>query len=211
MRFTPSAVQLYPLILKHGTVTFRRPAHRFRYGYARAKLHPRRGAAVQPSEDETMEFKRNLLTLTLAAAVATIPAFAAPPPAQTHNLLQKINLQAQSTELDASRMYSYSWDQLDWMAQGLQLTTLKGDINTLGREVHWLQTEGALTPDQQIMVSRIARRVNLMANDTEDAILFGSAHRDQLWKLGYQKDVGLLYSNASRLVHETRRALRPEA
>ncbi len=158
-----------------------------------------------------MDFKRNLLRFTLAAAVAAIPAFAAPGPMQTRNLLQKINLQAQSTQLDASRMYSYSWDQLDWMAQGLQLTTLKGDINTLGREVQWLQTEGALTPDQQIMVGRIARRINLMANQAQDAILYGSTHRDVLWNAGYENDVRLLYSNATRLTHEAHRALRPEA
>jgi hypothetical protein len=158
-----------------------------------------------------MKLRQNLLIFSVATAVAALPAFGAPRARQTRDLLQKIDVQAQATQRDASRAYSYSWDQLDWMAQGLQLTTLKEDINQIGREVQQLQQENTLTPDQQILVSRIAQRINLMANNTQQAIRFGSGHRDLLWKLDYQENVRLLYDNATHLTGETHAALRPEA
>lgn len=158
-----------------------------------------------------MKLKRNLLTLCVAAGVTALPVLAMRnPQTQTGKMLNEIAFNARNTENDAGALHSYTWDQLDWMAQGLQLTEVKADINTLGREVYQLQTESPLTPSERVVVNRIARRVNLMGNDAEDAILFGRHHPDLLWTPGYENDIRLLDSNAQRLTGEVHQAIELE-
>ncbi|HTS77318.1 MAG TPA: hypothetical protein VMG40_13990 [Bryobacteraceae bacterium] len=155
--------------------------------------------------------KRTFVTLCVTAAIVAMPALAAPD-ASAHDLLQKIQFQAVTTERDAGRLNSYTSDQLDWMAQGLELTKIQDDVNALGRTVRRVQMEdaNAMTPDQQATLNRIGRRVNLLANDTQDAILYGRSHRDLLWNPGYNQDVQLLYQNSERLVHEAHTVLQRE-
>lgn len=111
------------------------------------------------------------------------------------------------TEHDAGRMWAYSSDSLDWMAQGNQLMRLRDDLNTLGREVHRLQAGNALPPGEQRLVQRVERRVTLMAVDAQDAILFGRTPRDDLFNPAYQKDASQIYSSAEHLNHDAHRAL----
>ena len=147
---------------------------------------------------------RNFLAFSLAAALVTLPAVAAPHAQSTHDLLDRIQFDAQLARRDAGRLESYTSDRLDWMAQGLQLTTLRDEINSLGRNVYRLQTEKQLSPAEQKLVDRVGRRVNLMGNDAEDAILWGRNHRDVLWNPQYEKHVRLLSSNAARLTDEVK-------
>lgn len=50
--------------------------------------------------------------------------------------------------------------------------------------------------------------MNLTANDTENAILFGRAHRDDLLNPQYERQIDLLYSNAKHLNTEPEAALK---
>ena len=144
-------------------------------------------------------------TTCVTAAALALPAWAGTP--SDHAQLQAIAANATFAERDAGRMWSYASDNLDWMAQGNQLMRLRDDLNTLGRQVHRLQAENALSPGQQRRVERVARRVNLMAADTQGAILFGRTHRDDLFNPMYTQTVSQLYSNAERLNHDARAAL----
>lgn len=152
-----------------------------------------------------------LLTTCVATAALSFPAWAGTP--SEHSQLQAIATNATFTSRDAGKMWSYSSDQLDWMAQGGQLMRLRSDINTLGREVHRLQSENALPPAQQRMVARVAQRVNLMAVATQEAILFGRTHRQDfrqgrnLFNPMYVRDVNQIYSNAEHLNHDAWTAL----
>ena len=148
---------------------------------------------------------RTFLTTCVTTAALSFPAWAGTP--SDHHQLQRIAANALYTERDAGRMWSYSSDNLDWMAQGNQLMRLRGDLNTLGREVRRLEAENTLAPGEQLLVQRVARRVTLMATDTQDAIVFGRRHRDDLFNPMYTKDVSQLYANAEHLSHEARRAL----
>jgi hypothetical protein len=156
-------------------------------------------------------FRNKVLTFAVASGLAAIPALAAPrPDTPTRDRLQTLAFHADQTENDASHMNVYMSDQFDWMAQGLQLTNLKDDVNRLGRDVQQIQAENNLSPAEQRVVGRIAKRLNLLANDTNDTILFGAAHRDLLWQPGYEHTITLLYSNAQQLKQEVHQAIQLE-
>jgi hypothetical protein len=151
-----------------------------------------------------MKFRTFLISCVTTAALS-FPALART--SSDHVQLQAIATNSMYTEYDAGRLWSYSKDNLDWMAQGNQLMRLRDDLNTLGREVHQLQAENTLAPGEQKLVQQVAQTVTLMAVDAQDAILFGRIHRDDLFSPSYQKDVSQLYSNAEHLNREAHRVL----
>ena len=82
--------------------------------------------------------------------------------------------------------------------------TLRDGLNDLGRNVQHLQT---VPGGEKRLLIRVARRANLIAVDTEDAILFGRTHRDDLFNPTYVQEISRICSNVQRLDHEARAAL----
>ena len=125
-------------------------------------------------------------------------------------MLDQIAFNARKTENDAAALHSYTLGSARLDGARASVDRDQADINTLGREVYQLQTETPLSPSEQAVVNRIARRVNLMGNDAENAILFGRHHPDLLWTPGYENDIRLLNSNAQRLTGEVHQAIKLE-
>jgi hypothetical protein len=149
---------------------------------------------------------RNLLPICTAALLA-LPAWSASS-AATRGRLYDLAFNATATERDAGRLGSYSADGLDWMAQGNQLMVLRGEVNTIRREVNHLQSEPALPATERRLLRRVAHRANLLANDTQNAILFGRNHRDELSNPFYARSVFLIQVNALRLSRDAGAARR---
>lgn len=133
-----------------------------------------------------------------AAALLALPSWAASPTAE-QGRLYNLTFNATVTQRDAARLQSYSSDSLDWMAQGNQLMTVRDDVNTICREVSRLQSANALPAAETRLLRRVAHRANLLANDTQNAILFGRYHRDDLFNPVYGRYVSLIQANATRL------------
>lgn len=155
-----------------------------------------------------MKIKPNSKFMTLAAsALLAVPVLAfggaANPP--SGQLLNRIAFEAQSTVRDAAALNSFNSDNGDWSLEGGQLMLLRTDVNTLSRDVQKLQS-APLAPGEQRLVARVADRVNTLAGDTQDAILFGRAHPLELLTPHFEHDVSAIYSNSEHLrreVHNT--------
>jgi hypothetical protein len=78
----------------------------------------------------------------------------------------------------------------------------------MSRQVSRLETiRQAAQPRQQKTIDRIATDVTLLADNTQDALAFGEAHRETLWVPTYQKYVDNLYTEARKLAQSVRSAV----
>jgi len=91
-------------------------------------------------------------------------------------------------------------DMPGWPSDYNQLSALQTEVNDMSAKLCRLETiRRAVEPWQQKTIDRIARTVTLMADNTQDAIAYGSAHRQTLWEPAYQKYAGNLYQQARNL------------
>ena len=163
-----------------------------------------------------------LLTAALTAPASTPPPCTCTPGSPTaasntwnfkgeaNTIFQDIETDAQSIRTHADRIQSYErGPQLSWASHGDQLNAIRDDVNDMGKKLCRLEViRGALAPWQQGEVDRIAAIVPLLANETEDAILFGAEHQQVLWLPVYQNDTNSLYENSNKLAQSVNEAVK---
>jgi hypothetical protein len=180
-------------------------------------------ASVQPSkgkrrdEDETLT--ASILTGCLSAALLVIPASAAvvahacvaaaPTSAsntwdfkgEANTIFQAVQDDAGQALDHADELQAFARDyRVSWDSHENQLSFLKEEVNDMGARLCRLETiRRVVAPWQQKEIDRIAAKISLMANETQGAILFGSAHSNSLWLGTYQKYTIALYGNAQSL------------
>ncbi|HUO33268.1 MAG TPA: hypothetical protein VMU80_28905 [Bryobacteraceae bacterium] len=99
-------------------------------------------------------------------------------------------LQAFTTEAEA----------LQWQSHLNQLQQVRAAVNDMGERLCRLESiRRAVSPWQRQDINRIARRVTLLADNTQDALSFGNTHRETLWEPAYQRYVDNMYSQARAL------------
>jgi len=161
--------------------------------------------------------------LTVGAALATaatVPqeCVAAEPTAasrtwdfqgEANTIFKDIQSDADQALNDAGHLQSLDRDSLvSWESHAQQLESLKTEINDIGAKLCRLQTiRRVLAPWQQQAVDQIASEAQLMANHTQDAIVFGNTHRSDLWLAPYPGDVNNLESEAHSLDRVVRNAV----
>jgi hypothetical protein len=120
---------------------------------------------------------------------------------EANNIFKDIQSDAQQAATDADYLQSLDQDyQVSWDSHAVHLDSLRAEINDIGAKLCRLQTiRRMLAPWQQNAVDQIAGEAQLMANHTQDAIVFGGSHRSDLWLATYKSDVTNLANEANAL------------
>lgn len=121
--------------------------------------------------------------------------------AEANSIFQDLETLARQTRGDADQFQNYSRDEaVSWELQSDQLNILKQEVNDMGARLCRLETiRRVLEPWQQAEVDRIAQEVQLMADSTQDAIVYLAGHEHDLWVPTYQKYANNLYKEAGSL------------
>ena len=162
--------------------------------------------------------------ITAALALSTAPANASAAPqecvateptaasqtwdfkGEANDIFKDVQSDAQQAATDADYLQSLDRDYLvSWESHAEHLDSLRAEINDIGAKLCRLQTiHRMLAPWQQKAVDQIAGEAQLMANNTQDAIVFGGSHRSDLWLATYKTDVTNLANEANALTRVLR-------
>ena len=139
--------------------------------------------------------------ISAAFALCAVPASAATAPQQcvaaeptaasytwdfkgeANTIFKDIQSDAQKASYHADMLQSYARDpQTTWDAHADELEYLKSEINDIGAKLCRLQTiRSVVAPWQQNEIDQIVTDTQLMADNAQDAIVFGDTHRNELW------------------------------
>jgi len=156
-----------------------------------------------------------MLPSASAAAVHAVHECVAGPPTaasytwnfkqEANDIFQDVRLDALQAEDAAANLQSFQTDpDLGWEAHAHQLAKLRSAVNDMGSKLCRLETiRRVVDPWQQNVIDRLATNVTLMADNTEDAILFVNQERDDLWMATYKKYVDNLYNESSAVARNT--------
>jgi hypothetical protein len=116
-------------------------------------------------------------------------------------IFQAVNSDAEQALNNAATLQSFeSADSPSWVSHADLLNQLRAEVNNMGQDVSRLETiRGVVAPWQQNVVDRIAANLQLMADNTRDAIAFGNSNPHDLLNLTYQNYVNNLYDEASAM------------
>jgi hypothetical protein len=128
---------------------------------------------------------------------------------EANTIFKDVRDDAEQALFHTDKLQSYAGDPtLDWQTHADQLEYLKGEINDMGTKLCRLETiRRVAAPWQQHVIDQIATTARLMANNAQDAIMFGDTKPKDLWLATYQKYVNNLYSEASSLTHSAGNAV----
>jgi len=158
-----------------------------------------------------MRGKQLIITVCVSAAMGVLPAasaFAAmvrecptgkPTAAsytwnfrrEANNLFSDVQTRALHAEDHAYRLQSFLLDaNMSWQSDVNELIPLRSEVNRMGNDLCRLETiRRVLAPWQQRSVDRIHATIQLLADNTQDAITFENGHHQMLWSPTYQKYV----------------------
>lgn len=128
---------------------------------------------------------------------------------EANNLFEEIRGDAEQARDYAARLQSYEDEpELDLQAHGDQLTYLKNEVNDMGRKLCRLETiRRGVAPWQQKTIDRIALHLQLMADNTQDAIVFVNSHQSDLFNQTYWRYADNIYSQANDLTRSVGNAV----
>lgn len=128
---------------------------------------------------------------------------------EANTIFQDLETLARQTRYDADQLVTYNrGHEGDWEVQADQLNILKQEVNDMGTKLCRLESiRRVLAPWQQAEVDRIAGEVQLMADNTQDAIAYLNGHERELWAPAYQNYENNLYNEAGSLAESLTQAV----
>jgi hypothetical protein len=128
---------------------------------------------------------------------------------EANRLFEGAQTDAQQIKDHAERLQTFSDDpEVDWQAHVNQLDQLRSEVNDMGKKLCRLETiRRVVAPWQKKTIDRIAANVPLMADNTQDAILYVNTHQDFLLNPTYWRYADNLYSEGSSLNQSVREAV----
>jgi hypothetical protein len=151
-----------------------------------------------------------IYTVPAAAAARECPAGKVSAESYTHDFKGEANAIFKDVQNDAQEAL-YHAGQLEgfaqnggisWESEAVQLDQVKTDINDIGARLCRLETiRRMVAPWQQGAIDQIAMDARLMADNAQDAILFGGTHRSV--------DHAVEYASVSKEYQELRHDLEP--
>lgn len=128
---------------------------------------------------------------------------------EANGIFQTVANDAQDARTVAARLQAENREgQINWRAQGAKWTQLKSDVNDIGQRVCRLQTiRRVLAPWQQRTVDRIARQARLIADNAQDAMVYGNNHQNRLLSPRFQQYVDTLYTKLANLTDSSQNAV----
>ncbi|MBZ5619169.1 MAG: hypothetical protein LAQ69_10680 [Acidobacteriia bacterium] len=128
---------------------------------------------------------------------------------EANTIFKEVQSDAQEALYRADRLQSFTGTpELSWQTYGYQLNRLRGDINDIGAKLCRLETiRRAVAPWQQRVIDRIAVTTRLMADNAQDAIVFGNTHSKELWLATYRNYLNNLYNEGKSLTRSVGNAV----
>jgi hypothetical protein len=174
-----------------------------------------------------MTLNHYLRTVPLITAIVLAPAFAfanveycaAQAPVQpgdyskeASGLLDDMHADAYQIAHHASILQGYATDpDVDWEMHADQLYSMKNEVDNMGKQLCRLESMQSVLPrDEQHpkTIQRIAPLVQLLADNTTDAIHYVNAHQGDFWAPVYQKYASNMNYEANSIAHEIHQVLR---
>lgn len=126
--------------------------------------------------------------------------------AEASQLLNDIQADAVHAQQHADKLETYASQlQISWQAHGEQLDAIRAEVNDMGQKLCRLETiRRVVAPWQQTAIKRAAKLVQLMADNTQDAIQFVDNHQGNLWMSPYPRYAANLYQDSKQLDHSLR-------
>lgn len=121
--------------------------------------------------------------------------------AEANSIFRDLETLARQTRDDADQLVAYNrGHDVDWEIQSDQLDIIKQEVNDMGAKLCRLESiRRVLAPWQQTEIDRIAEEVQLMADNTQDAIVYLDGHQEELWVPSYQNYAKNLDNEAGAL------------
>jgi len=103
-------------------------------------------------------------------------------------------------------------DAPGWRTDAEQLNEISSEVDNIGSHICRLEAIRRVTaPWQQKAIDHIAVDLRLLADNTQDAISFGQAHREALWMPTYQEYLDNLYAQSRNLERSVDMAIHGES
>jgi hypothetical protein len=162
------------------------------------------------------------VAMSAAAASATVPAAQAcvtgTPTAASNTwdfkgeanaIFEDVQAEVRQAMAHSDRLESYTRDpDISWQLHADLLLDLKGEISDIGSRLCRLEAiRRVVDPWQQRVIDQIATTTRLMADNAQDAIAFGDAHRLELWLPTYQAYLNNLRHEAASLTRSVDKAV----
>jgi len=128
---------------------------------------------------------------------------------EANTLFKAIRSDAQQAVYHADNLHSFAADtNLVWSIHGEELDALKDNVGDIGAKLCRLEAiRRAVTPWQRSEIERIAVASRLMADNADNAILYGNASPQLLWEPAYRRYVNNLYAEAKSLARSVDEAV----
>lgn len=162
------------------------------------------------------------VAMSAAAASAAVPAAQAcaigTPTAASNTwdfkgeanaIFEDVQSEARQAMAHSDRLESYTRDpDMSWQLHADLLLDLKSEISDIGSRLCRLEAiRRVVDPWQQRVIDQIVTTTRLMADNAQDAIVFGDAHRLELWLPTYQAYLNNLCHEATNLTHSVDKAV----
>lgn len=124
-------------------------------------------------------------------------------PEEASGLLNNMRVDADQVADHAAKLETFARNpQIDWQLHADQLHAIKQDVNDMGKRLCRLETiQRVSSPSERSTIHRVAPLVQLMADNTEDAINYVNAHQGQFWTPTYRTYARNLYTEANVVSH----------
>jgi len=142
----------------------------------------------------------------VAAAAAHTWSFAG----NANVIFKEIQQDAWQAENHADRLKSFAFEPREsWETYADELSALKQEVNDMGGKLYDLEmNRRTCAPWQRAEIDRIRTTIQLMADNTQDAIAFGNTHASELWLPTYEDYTRNLYNEALTLEQSVSQAVR---
>lgn len=158
--------------------------------------------------------------ISFAMAASAVPAAAAVAVAracpsgkvsagEANTLFKAIRSDAEQAVNHADNLRTFAADtNMVWSIHEEELSALTDEVNDMGGQLCQLQAiRGPVAPWQRREIERIATADRLMADNADDAIVFGNASPQLLWTPAYRRYVDNLYAQAKNLTRSVDEAV----
>jgi hypothetical protein len=128
---------------------------------------------------------------------------------EANAIFEDVQAEVRQARDHAQKLESYTRDpDVSWRMHADLLLDLKGEINDIGSRLCRLEAiRRVVDPWQQRVIDQIVTAARLMADNAQDAIAFGDAHRLELWLPTYQAYLNNLRHEAASLTRSVDKAV----
>jgi len=122
-------------------------------------------------------------------------------PKEATELLNSVRYRAYAVQRDSEGLARLSRsEELDWEIYSDNLTSIRHDVNKMGKDLCRLQViRRAALPWQQHEIDRITPSLKALATRTQAAIELLNSHQQTFWATNFPNDMADIHADATRI------------